>query len=421
MFRFLFGLVFGGAIVAIAGGVAAVMNPLPEGPLSQQAAVAPATDAAPAPMTDTAPATTPATAAPEPAPATAPEPALAVATPEPAPEPAPAPAAAPATITLPGSDVTLTAPGGADGGSLGAPVIAESSGGAGLGGATDSAPVRSASLPQQVTLGETSAAAPSVNTESTGTPEIGGAELDRVVTELPQATLVEGTAIATHAAPFTGDLTQSLMSIILIDEGDAPDLRAGLITLTAPITFGVTAGIENATAVSGDYRQNGFEVVLALPSDGAYGLNGATEIDAVENLIANAVNEIPVATAVIDPIGSPLPQNRRLTGAVLDALKVTGHGLLTYRGGGLNNVPLIADEVGVPSEIVFRVIDEEPGSANIALSLERAVLDASRGGSVIVVGRLRGETVTTLVSWLLGSGAREVSIAPVSTVLSLRQ
>ena len=106
---------------------------------------------------------------------------------------------------------------------------------------------------------------------------------------------------------------------------------------------------------------------------------------------------------------------------MIEAAKVTGHGVLTYRGTGLNNVPALAAEQGVASDLVYRVIDEQDGANNIALSLERAVLDASRGGHVIVVGRVKQDTVSTLFSWLLGSGAKAVTIAPVSTILRAQE
>ncbi|MEM7615764.1 MAG: divergent polysaccharide deacetylase family protein, partial [Pseudomonadota bacterium] len=183
---------------------------------------------------------------------------------------------------------------------------------------------------------------------------------------------------------------------------------------------GVTANIDSVGEVSSQYRQNGFEIVAVMPDVGPLAVNRETDLDDIEVLMAGILNSVPGSTTILDPIDSPLPQNRRMAGAVLEALKQTGHGLLTHRGNGLNNVPIIADQEGVPSELIYRVIDEVPGSANIALALERAVLDASRGGSVIVVGHVRQETVTTILSWLLGSGAREVTIAPVSAILQTR-
>ena len=224
-------------------------------------------------------------------------------------------------------------------------------------------------------------------------------------------------ALADNAAVFSGDAGRPLMAIILIDTGENPELRAGLIALTAPITFGVQADIRNAEEISREYRSPGFEVTAVLPGSGRLGMAEDMPEDQGEPLLARVFDRIPVAATVLAPVDDPLPQNRRMTDAMLDALAVTGHGLLTHRGNGLNNVPISAGERGVQSGLVYRVIDDEPSPANISLALERAVLDASRSGHVIVMGRVREETVNTLFSWLLGSGAREVTIAPASAVL----
>lgn len=304
-----------------------------------------------------------------------------------------------------------------DGMSLGSPAVGGDS--ATVSATVSDRPVRMAAAPQQVTAdGVDTGARPSVNTESAAMPEIGGSELEEEDLPLgPAPDLQAGAALADNAAGFSGDSSRPLMSIILIDTGENPDLRAGLTALTAPITFGVEADIRDAEEVATGYRNAGFEVTAVLPASGRLGLVPDLPEEEVEPLLARVFQRVPVAATVMDPIGGPLPKDRRIANAVLEALSVTGHGLLTHRGNGLNNVPIIASEQGVPSELVYRVIDEESGQANINLALERAVLDASRSGHVIVVGRVRQETVTTLFSWLLGSGAREVTIAPASAVL----
>ncbi len=301
---------------------------------------------------------------------------------------------------------------------LSAPAIGGGEG-ANVGTSAGDRPIRTAAAPQQVTAGSTdTGATPAVDTESTGTPEIGGSELEKDETPTgPAPELQAGTAMADNAAVFSGDRGRPLMSIILIDNGEFPDLRPGLTGLTAPITFGVNAAISDPQKVARDYRGAGFEIAAVLPGSGRLGLVADLPEEEVAPMLARVLDRVPVAATVIDPIGGPLAKDRGIANAVLDALAVTGHGLLTHRGNGLNNVPIIAGEKGVPSELVYRVIDAEPGAANISLELERAVLDASRSGHVIVVGRVRQETVTTLFSWLLGSGAREVTIAPASAVL----
>lgn len=399
MIRFLVGLILGGVLSGAALSVAAILNPLADGPVAGMLRSEPATIEAPAPVAAPAPEIEPVAPTSQ-SEASAPE----------------APVTTDAAPSVPTSEAAPVA----EGPRLTAPDVSESAG-AGLGGGGDNSPNRSPSAPQQVAVAAPTVGAPAVDTESVSAPQVGGPELNLEEESLgPAPDLVEGDALVEHAIAFGGDPSRPMMSIILIDEGGSSELRAGLTALTAPITFGITADIEGAGDVAEQYAGAGFELVAVLPQEGNLALTTDSETDEVTPTIARVLANVPNAATILDPIDSPLPQNRRLAGALLETLKRTGHGLLTHRGNGLNNVPIIADQEGVPSELIYRVIDEVPGSANIALALERAVLDASRGGSVIVVGRVRQETVTTLFSWLLGSGAREVTIAPVSAILQKR-
>ncbi len=416
MIRFVAGFVVGAVFCGMVLGALAILNPLerPDAPSAAPAQIgAPEGSAAvpePQPVSAPAPA---ATASQQTAadPESSPEPVVAVEA-EPAPDAAPAPAAGeagPDVFTGPqtGGGAALTAPG--FGGEQSANIAS---------GGSDR-PIRMAAAPQQVTAGSTETGArPAVNTESAAMPEIGGSELEEPDRPLgPPPPLQAGAALVDNAAAFAGDATRPLMSIILIDTGAHSDLRPRLTALTAPITFGVEAGIRDAGAVAADYRDAGFEVTAVLPGAGRLGLIEGLAEDQVAPLLARVLDQIPVAATVMGPVEGPLPGDRRMANALLDSLTVTGHGLLTYRGNGLNNLPIIASEKGVPAALVYRVIDDQPGAANIGLALERAVLDASRSGHVIVVGRVQEETVTALFSWLPGSGAREVTIAPASAVL----
>lgn len=415
MIRFLAGLILGAVVGAVALSVTAVLNPLAEGPISRMATAVPSAQedvpsAPPEAPAEPEAANAPETTAPEATEAPAVEPAAPTASDSAGAGPTVAPAAPATQAPVP------------EGPALSAPAIADSAG-AGLPGATDSSPSRTPSAPQRVAVAAPSTdGGASLDTQSASVPEIGGAELETSTeSDLgPVPDLVEGDALADNSLPFQLDGSRPIMSIILIDEGGNTDLRAGLAALTAPITFGVTADIDEAADVAAQYRNSGFELVAVMPETGPLALQSDSEESDVADVLARVFDAVPQAATLLDPIDSPLPQNRRMAGALLETLKLTGHGLLTHRGNGLNNIPIIADQEGVPSELIYRVIDEVSGSANIALALERAVLDASRGGSVIVVGRVRQETVTTLFSWLLGSGAKEVSIAPVSAILQRR-
>ncbi|MEO1293358.1 MAG: divergent polysaccharide deacetylase family protein [Pseudomonadota bacterium] len=402
--KFLFGIILGGLVSVIALGAAAVLNPLPDGPIATANGTAVPSDGggetdAPVPEVEPQASAAPAV--------------------EPEPEAEPAPAPAPATI---GSVPAISAPTPGEGlgdgpqigetASLGTPGFDTNSGAGSLGGG-DSGPARTAAVAPQPTapsIGTDSG--PTVETDSAAVPQVGA-----VADGGGSADLAEGQALTQFAVPFAAGGDRPLMAIVLIDEGENPALRGGLAALPSPITFGVNADLPDATQVAGQYREAGFEISAIAPGGGPLALRADAGEGQVQATLARIFQLVPGATTLMDPIGGPMPSNRSLSEIVLTSLKITGHGLLTHRGEGLNNVPLIADEVGVPSEVIYRIIDDEVGASNISLALERAVQDAERNGSVIVVGRVRQETVSTIFSWILGEQSDGIEIAPVSAVL----
>lgn len=417
MIRFLFGVVLGVVVAGLGLSTIAVLNPKPDGPIANSGLVR-APEAAPAAVPDPEP-------APEPEPEPDPEP-----TPEPAPEPAPQPepepepepeqqqgAAAPAA-PQPAQLPALTSPVPGTGGApdtgetatLGAPSV-ETGSNAGIGGSTDTSPARTVTAPTQIASAATGAdSGPSVNTESAAVPEI--------ASSAAASALIEGTALQEFAAPFDGSEGKPLMAIVLIDEGEAPVLRPGMAALNEPVTFGVLADLPDAAQVAGRYRESGFEVAAVAPTSGALSLGTATGPEAVNQTLASIFQKVPGAASFMDGIDGPLPSNTRLAENVIQALAFTGHGLVSHRGNGLSAVPPVAEGAGVPAEVVYRVIDAEAGSAAITQALERAVEDAERNGKVIVVGHVRQETIATLSQWMFGASPGNVSIAPVSAVLT---
>lgn len=440
MIRFLFGIILG-LIVAAAGlSAVAVMNPKADGPIARSTGTTPEAPPAPQPdITTPEPAEpespepeSPESESPEPEPAPAPvepadtppatEPETDAATqessvaPDVAPAPAtPQPATMPAlTASAPGSPGTPAA-GGADldvGGTatLGTPAV-ETGANAGIGGGSDTAPPRTGSAPTQIassTAGTDSG--PAVNTESAAVPQITGTAT--------ASSLIPGNAISEFAAPFDGADGKPLMAIVLIDEGESPFLRPGMAALNEPVTFGVRADLPDSDLVAGRYRESGFEVSAVTPLEGTLSLSSAAAPEAVAQTLAEVFRNVPAAATLMDSIGGALPGDADLARQVAQGLSVTGHGLLSHRGSGLTDVATIAEAEGVPSEVIFRVIDDQPGAANISQALDAALGDAERTGGVIIVGHVRQETVATLSQWMFGANPQSVTIAPVSAVLT---
>jgi polysaccharide deacetylase 2 family uncharacterized protein YibQ len=86
---------------------------------------------------------------------------------------------------------------------------------------------------------------------------------------------------------------------------------------------------------------------------------------------------------------------------------------------GLNTAQKLIAREGVPSASVFRDFDANGQDARaIRRFLDQAAFRAGQEeGGVIMVGRLRAETISALLLWGLQDRASSVALAPVSAVL----
>ncbi|MEM1266971.1 MAG: divergent polysaccharide deacetylase family protein [Pseudomonadota bacterium] len=337
------------------------------------------------------------------------------------PAPAPqAPQTTPLSVPTPGSsDEGAPAP-DFQSPSFTAPQVAGAN--VGLGQASDQSPARTDGAAQVAaattptsgapTVDTASAAVPVVDTDISSDPQTEPAEGRALLVPQP---LVPGSALAENSVTISVDRSRPLMSIVLLDQGAPQTLREGLLSLSAPFTFGVEADLENATDITTTYRTAGYEVVAVMPAEQQIVERGGDPA-LLADLVSATLAAVPGSTALVDRIDGPMPLDQALAARAIDAVTVTGHGLLTHRGIGLNDVPDRAREANVPSGVIYRVVDEIPSA--VAAELARALVEAQDNGSVIVMARMQPETVTALISWLLGPAANAVSIAPVSTVLA---
>lgn len=241
-----------------------------------------------------------------------------------------------------------------------------------------------------------------------------GAEQTTYLNTLPVQTLNYGTAFRTNRIPFTAPDDRPLLSIILVDIGSEGVSRDALRALQVPVTFAVEANMVGAADVSRNYRALGFETLAMMPSVGDLVFDKGDAAFDLDRNIGALLGAVPAAVGLVDRIDGPLPLDANLTRSTLAALQVTGHGLITHRSRGLNQVDRQARSVGVPSAAITRVIDARPGKQSVRVALDRAVLDASKLGASVVIGRTDTETTTALMSWILGPGGKSVLLAPVS-------
>ncbi len=214
------------------------------------------------------------------------------------------------------------------------------------------------------------------------------------------------------AAPFENPEGKPPMAIILIDDGQSPITHKALADFPYPLNFAVDADWPGATAAAARYRAAGFEVLamVDLPE-------GATAAD-VEVAMQSHLAAVPEAVAVMEGTRTGLQVSREAIRQLIPILKESGHGLVLFSRGLDTAEKLIARE-GVPVATVFRDFDGKGQNATVIRRfLDQAAFKANQERrGVIMVGRLRAETVSALLLWGLQDRASSVALAPVSAIL----
>ena len=259
--------------------------------------------------------------------------------------------------------------------------------------------------------------------ETEGRPTIGrpaGSLVDRTpdvpATAADDTANAESPPIVAFAAPFENPDDKPLMAIVLIDSG--VDLTGGPVGLAAlrsfpyPLSFAVDATLSDAAARMAEYRAQGFEVMalMDLPQ-------GATAADA-EVALSAALGAVPEAVAVMEGPGTGLQDTRDASDQVTEAVLATGHGLV-LQSKGLNTAQKLASRAGVPTGLVFRDFDSANQTPTVIRRfLDQAAFRAGQEGGVIMVGRVRPDTISALLLWGLQDRAERVALAPISAVLT---
>ena len=231
----------------------------------------------------------------------------------------------------------------------------------------------------------------------------------------PEASASGGGAIKRYSQPFANADDKPLMGILLMDTGS--DLDGGEVGIAAlrsfpyPISFAIDASLPDATERMRIYRDEGFEVLamVDLPA-------GAQPSDA-ETTFGVAFNHMPEVVGVLEGNHTGLQPNREVADQVTAILEQGGYGLVT-QDKGLNTMPKLAVKNGVPAAAIFRDFDNKDQTPTVIRRfLDQAAFKAGIEGSVIMLGRMRPETISALLVWGLQDRATQVALAPISAVL----
>lgn len=267
---------------------------------------------------------------------------------------------------------------------------------------------RIAALPQ--TGGEEDAARPQI-----GTPVQPLTERNQAAPAAPeQPTAPAIPPIDAYAAEFDNPEGKPLMSILLIDDGDAVGAEA-LLDFPYPLSFAVDPEDPKAADKMAQYRAAGFEVVAMVdfPAE-------ATPGDA-ETALEVWLGAVPETVALLEGVNSGIQGNRPLSDQVTAVVRDGGRGLIT-QDRGLNTVQKLAARDGVPSGVVFRDFDGAGQTPTVMRRfLDQAAFRAGQQGAVIMLGRVQPDTISALLLWGLQDRASRVALAPISASLKLER
>jgi uncharacterized protein len=224
-----------------------------------------------------------------------------------------------------------------------------------------------------------------------------------------------------NALAFDDPQGRPRLAIILIDRGDTVIGSEALQAFPYPLTFAVDAARPDAAEASARYRAAGFEVValVDLAPD-------STPQDA-EIAMEASLSAVPDAVAVMEGDATGFQDSRQVSDQVAAILAQRGYGLVMLPNG-LNTAQRQAARQGVPSATVFRDFDGAgQDAAAIRRFLDQGAFRAGQqaeglnvegdGNGVIMMGRLRPDTISALLLWGLQDRAQRVALAPVSAVL----
>ena len=243
-------------------------------------------------------------------------------------------------------------------------------------------------------------------------PRIGDAPAEAPAEVALEEVLAGATPLDLFARPFENAEGKPLFALLLIDEGADAALRAEVAQLPFPVTFVLDPLLPDSAGAAMAYRAAGQEVAML-----ASGIPpGATAMDMEQSFQAMDM-ALPEAVAVVDAPEGGFQDSLDLARQAVPILADQGRGLLTY-DRGLNPADQVARREGVPRAVIFRILDSEGESVpKMRNYLDRAAFKAAQEGKVIVIGRLRPDTLAAILEWSVEGRGASVALAPASAVL----
>jgi hypothetical protein len=234
--------------------------------------------------------------------------------------------------------------------------------------------------------------------------------LEQVTVEAIETEEPYGKAIDLYARDGVSNEGKPKLAIVLLtDQLNAIDPNL-VQSLPIPVTFAVDPVNPSADALLLSLRELEQEAVILgdLPPE-------ATVQD-VDVALTALVDLLPQTIGVIERQAGALQQSRDVMLHVPEVLNRTGHGLVVYEKG-LNT---LAKEAGTPVATIYRDLDgADQNERTIRRFLDGAAFRAANSPSepIVVLARLRPETMSAILIWALQDRAQKTAVVSVSQLM----
>lgn len=261
------------------------------------------------------------------------------------------------------------------------------------------------------------------STQSIGTPTTNiDSGTNGIVTPNPPAQgqsvslPVSSGAFATYAQEFTHDGSKPLLSIIL-EVGTFEEMQ-GVLRLGIPVTIAVSSINPEASTLIAAYRDNQGEVLLYLESTGNHGIRAGDDVSMVTGTLDLALPNTTGVIGIVDAPGGDFSENESTVMAVLGALEPSGLAIVSSTTERKNYAEALSEMLDLPSTTITRQVDSGVGKLHIIGEMNNAVKDISEGNGSNVFGSASEDTISALLYWIQTDVAQNVTLAPVSAVIS---